>query len=268
MVQQLAYALSHANEYLQILHKKDTILTDLNLVFHVAIGTNYCFEIGKLRALRVLSATIAKEYNANPICELLEMPTIRDRTIYDSNVSMLRTTAECMSAIVGGANTIEYMPYDAIFHKNNPFGSRIARNQLLVLKEESFFDKVSNPSDGTYYIESLTEELANKALELFKSIEKAGGFISQLHEGIIQRKIKESASKEQKLFDSGELVLLGTNIHPNPEDRMKEDLELFPFVKKNVRKTLFRPSIENRLAEGIEQKRLEEEKSQAYDRND
>ena len=263
MVQQLAYALSHANEYLHILNKKDAILNDLNLVFHVAIGSNYFFEIAKLRALRLLYASIAKEYNANPVCEILAMPTKRNKTIYDYNVNMLRTTTECMSAILGGANTIENMPYDAIFHKNNPFGSRIARNQLLVLKEESFFDKVSNPSDGTYYIESLTEELANKALELFKSIEKAGGFINQLHEGIIQRKIKESASKEQKLFDSGELVLLGTNIHPNPEDRMKEDLELFPFVKKNVRKTLFPPIIENRLAEGIEQKRLEEEKSQA-----
>lgn len=263
MVQQLAYAMTHANEYLHSLNKKEVALKELKIVFHVAIGSNYFFEIAKLRALRLLYATLAKEYNANPLCEILAMPTKRNKTIYDYNVNMLRTTTECMSAILGGADTIENMPYDAIFHKDNPFGSRIARNQLLILKEESFFDKVSNPSDGTYYIENLTEELANKALELFKNIEKSGGFIKQLHEGTIQRKIAESAAKEQTLFDSGKLVLLGTNKHPNPQDKMKEDLELFPFVKRNVRKTLFPPIIENRLAEALEQKRLEEEKTQA-----
>lgn len=263
MVQQLAYAMSHANEYLHNLTEKKVVLKDLKVVFHVAIGSNYFFEIAKLRALRLLYATLAKEYNANPLCEILAMPTKRNKTLYDYNINMLRTTTECMSAVLGGANTIENMPYDAIFHKDNPFGSRIARNQLLILKEESFFDKVSNPSDGTYYIENLTEELANKALDLFKNIEKSGGLISQLHKGTIQRKIAESATKEQVLFDSGKLVLLGTNKHPNPQDRMKDDLELFPFVKRKVRKTLFPPIIENRLAEALEQKRLEEEKTQA-----
>lgn len=263
MVQQLAYAMAHANEYLHILNKNEEALNELKLEFHVAIGSNYFFEIAKLRALRLLYATIAKEYNANPICEILAMPTKRNKTIYDYNVNMLRTTTECMSAILGGANTIENMPYDAIFHKDNPFGSRIARNQLLILKEESFFDKVSNPSDGTYYIENLTEELANKALDLFKNIEKSGGFLKQLHEGIIQRKITESAAKEQALFDSGKLVLIGTNKYPNPQDRMKDELELFPFVKRNARKTLFPPIIEKRLAEAMEQKRLDEEKTQA-----
>lgn len=263
MVQQLAYALSHANEYLHLLNKKRQSLKDIQLEFHVAIGSNYFFEIAKLRALRLLYATLAKEYDANPMCEILAMPTKRNKTLYDYNVNMLRTTTECMSAILGGADAIENMPYDAIFHKDNPFGSRIARNQLLILKEESFFDKVSNPSDGAYYIENLTEELANKALDIFKSIEKSGGFIKQLHETTIQRKIAESATKEQALFDSGKLVLLGTNKHPNSEDRMQHDLELFPFVKKKIRKTLFPPIIEKRLAEALEQKRLNDEKTQA-----
>lgn len=263
MVQQLAYALSHTNEYLHILNKKEQSLKDVKIEFHIAVGSNYFFEIAKLRALRLLYASLAKEYDAHTTCHILAMPTKRNKTLYDYNVNMLRTTTECMSAILGGANTIENMPYDAIFHKDNSFGARIARNQLLILKEESFFDKVSNPSDGTYYIENLTEELAHKALELFKNIEKSGGFLKQLHEGTIQRKIAESAAKEQNLFDSGKLVLLGTNKHPNPDDRMKDDLELFPFVKKKVRKTLFSPILEKRLAEALEQKRLEEEKKQA-----
>ena len=107
--------------------------------------------------------------------------------------------------------------------------------------------------------EGLTDELAEKALQLFKEIEKGGGFLQQLKEGIIQKKIKESAEKEQQLFDSATLKLLGTNYHPNKNDRMKHDLELFPFVKHNPVKTLIVPIIEKRLAENMEQERLKTE---------
>jgi methylmalonyl-CoA mutase len=172
---------------------------------------------------------------------------------------MLRTTTECMSAILGGANSIANLPYDALYHKDNEFGDRIARNQLLVLKHESYFDKVSNPADGAYYIETLTEQLAEKALLLFKEIEEKGGFITQLIEGNIQKKISESATKEQELFDTGKEVLLGTNKYPNKNDKMKHDLELFPFLKQKPRKTLITPIIEKRLAEKLEQERLAQE---------
>ena len=93
----------------------------------------------------------------------------------------------------------------------------------------------------------------------FKDIEKNGGLITQLMEGTIQRKINESAQKEQELFDSGKEVLLGTNKYPNKNDKMANDLELFPFVKTNPRKTLVTPIIERRLAEKLEQERLKHE---------
>ena len=169
---------------------------------------------------------------------------------------MLRTTTECMSAILGGANAVANLPYDALYHKDNEFGDRISRNQLLVLKHESYFDKVNNPADGAYYIETITQQLAEKALDLFKDIERNGGFITQLIEGTIQRKISESAAKQQELFDSGKEVLLGTNKFPNKNDLMKDELELYPFVKQNPRKTLITPIIEKRLAEKLEQERL------------
>src|SRR5690606_16596197 len=151
-----------------------------------------------LRALRTLWATLADAYGFNTDCFIFVNPTKRNKTLYDYNTNMLRTTTECMSAILGGANMICNLPYDAIYHKDNEFGERIARNQLLVLKYESYFDKVNNPADGTYYIESLTQQLAEKALELFKDIEANGGFLNQLKEGIIQRKIKESAERERE----------------------------------------------------------------------
>jgi methylmalonyl-CoA mutase len=254
IVQQLAYTLAHVNEYfnrIPVINQPITI--------EVSVGTNYFFEIAKLRALRLLFATLASEYNHNLDCHIVVTPTKRNKTLYDYNVNMLRTTTECMSAILGGANAIANLPYDALYHKDNEFGDRISRNQLLILKHESYFDKVNNPADGAYYIESLTKQLAEKALLLFKEIEANGGFIKQLQEGNIQKKISESAQKEQELFDSGKEILLGTNKYPNKNDKMKHDLELYPFVKQNPRKTLIVPIIEKRLAEKLEQERLASE---------
>ena len=259
MVQQLAYALAHANEYLNVLEKTENNSPLLDVKFNVSVGTNYFFEIAKLRALRKLWKVLASEYKVNTDCHIIVTPTKRNKTLYDYNTNMLRTTTECMSAILGGANTIVNLPYDSIYHKSNEFGERIARNQLLILKHESYFDKVNNPSDGSYYIESITNQLSEKALDVFKDIENNGGFLSQLKAGTIQRKVKESASKEQQQFDNGEDVLLGSNKHPNTNDKMKNELELYPFVKINSRKTLIEPIIEKRLSEQLEQKRLKDE---------
>lgn len=256
IVQQIAYSLSHANEYLSRIPE-----IKKPIVFEVSVGANYFFEIAKLRALRLLFGIIAKEYGHDLDCHLIATPSRRNKTIYDYNVNMLRTTTECMSAVLGGADTIANLPYDALYHKSNEFGERISRNQLLVLKNESYFDKVDNPADGSYYIESLTQQIAEKALNLFKEIEANGGFLVKLGEGNIQKKIAESAEKEQQLFDSGKEILLGTNKYPNKNDRMAHDLELFPFVKIKPRKTLITPIIEKRLAEKTEQQRLETEKT-------
>ncbi|HMC01835.1 MAG TPA: methylmalonyl-CoA mutase subunit beta [Flavobacteriaceae bacterium] len=261
MVQQLAYGLAYTNEYLN--HLDNLIANEtkqsFKVIFNVSVGTNYFFEIAKLKALRLLYKTLATEYGFNTDCFIFAMPTRRNKTLYDYNTNMLRTTTECMSAILGGANTVCNLPYDAIYHKDNEFGERISRNQLLILKNESYFDKVNNPSDGAYYIESLTNQLAEKSLSLFKDIEENGGFLHQLKQGIIQKKIKESAKKEQEQFNLGEEVLLGTNKYQNHNDKMNDELELFPFVKTNKRKTLIEPIIEKRLAETIEQERLKNE---------
>lgn len=256
MVQQLAYTLAHVNEYfnrIPIIKQPITI--------EISVGTNYFFEIAKIRALRLLFNSLAKEYNHTFDCHIIATPTKRNKTLYDYNVNMLRTTTECMSAILGGANAISNLAYDSIYHKDNEFGDRIARNQLLILKHESYFNQVDNPADGNYYIESLTNELAEKALDLFKKIEQNGGLLSQLKEGSIQSKIQESAKKEQDLFDNSKEILVGTNKYPNKNDKMSHDLELFPFVKIKPRKTIITPIIEKRIAEKLEQERLELEKT-------
>ncbi|MCW2120767.1 methylmalonyl-CoA mutase subunit beta [Flavobacterium sp. 7A] len=251
MVQQLAYGLGHVNEYFNRFP-----VFESKIVFEIAVGSNYFFEIAKLRAFRILFQTLAKEYNHKQDCHLIVTPSKRNKTIYGYNVNMLRTTTECMSAILGSADSIANLSYDSIYHKDNEFGDRIARNQLLILKEESFLDKVNNPADGSYYIESVTQQLADKALVLFKEMETKGGFLKLLNEGVIKNKIQISADKEQQLFDTKVEPLIGTTKHASREDLMKNELELFPFVKINPRKTLITPLIEKRLSDQLDQDRL------------
>lgn len=254
--QQLAYALAHANEYLN--HFGSKIAN--NIHFNFSVGSNYFFEIAKLRAFRILWASLLKEYAIkNNTTHLFTQPSLRNKTLYDYNVNMLRTTSECMSAILGGADTVCNISYDDIFHHSNEFGERISRNQLLILQQESELSDAQNFADGAYYIEAITQQLAHNSLEVFKTIEKGGGFLKQLKEGIIQRKIKDAAEKEQTKFDIGKLVLLGTNKIQNDNDKMKNDLELFPFMKIRNEKTLIQPIIQKRLAEKLEQERLQDE---------
>ncbi|MEM9361919.1 MAG: methylmalonyl-CoA mutase subunit beta [Bacteroidota bacterium] len=254
LVQQLAYAIAHANEYLNLYKSAFPKPT-----FKVAVGGNYFFEIAKIKALRWLWSILANEYDATQECHILATPSKRNKTLYDYNVNMLRTTSECMSAILGGADTVCNLAYDGIYHKDNDFAERIARNQLVLLKEESYFEETANATEGAYYMESLTQQLAEKALVLFKQIEASGGFLDMLYRGKIQQKLNESAFKEQALFDEGQTTLVGTNKYENPNDRMKDDMELYPFLKRRSEKTQIIPIIEKRLAEDLEQKRLDDE---------
>ena len=229
--QQLAYTLAHANEYLN--HFGKDIASKFH--FNFAIGGNYFFEIAKLRAFKILWKSLLHTYDTEPMdAHLFAQPSLRNKTIYDYNVNMLRTTSECMSAILGGATTVNNLSYDSVYHKKNEFGERIARNQLLLLQQECFLESSNTLADGSYYIESITNQLAEKALIIFKEIEKAGGFLKQLKNGIIQRKIIESANKEQDKFDKEELILLGSNKQPNKKDKMKNEVEIYPFLKTKL----------------------------------
>ncbi len=254
-VQQVAYALAHANEYLTNFGGDIT----QKIQFNFAIGANYFFEISKLRAFKYLYGIISNEYGNRVNPNIYATPSVRNKTLYDYNTNMLRTTTESMSAIIGGAHTISNCAYDVLFHHSNDFGDRIARNQLLILKEESFFKNASQAAKDSYYIESITKQIAEKALILFKDIEKNGGFLKQLKSGTIQRKIKESAQKEQAQFDKKDMVLVGTNKYLNKKDFIKNNLDFNPFAKKSPYKTLIIPIVPKRLSERHEQRRMKNE---------
>lgn len=255
-IQQLAYALAQANEYLNFgdYHGLRPIL-----VFVVAVDGNYFFEIAKLRALRWLWDSLAAEYGIDLPCHILATPSLRNKSTFDYNSNLLRSTMECMAAIQGGADTVMNRPYDSHFKNPHDFSSRIALNQLRILKHEAYMSQVRNAADGAYYIEQLTVQLADKALKLFKEIDAAGGFFKQLKEGTIQRKIREHAAKQQQIFDAAGTRYVGANAYLNEAEKIKDQLELDPFLDRNPRKTEIEPIIAVRLAEGIEKKRLDDE---------
>ena len=253
IVQEIAYGLSQAVDYIENLNKN----TALQISFNFATGSHYFFEIAKLKAFRVLWQLILNEYNLQDNAIIYAQPTLRNKTIFDPYVNMLRTTMEMMSSILGGANFISNIPYDFIYKKSNEFSERIARNQLIILQKEAAFNQAINATEGNYYIEEITAKIAEKSLSVFKQIESGGGFLKQLYEEKIQQKISETAQMEQKLFNEGKIVLTGTNKYINENEKI-DKIEKYPFLKKRNYKTLIQPIVPKRLAEEIEKKRLKD----------
>jgi methylmalonyl-CoA mutase len=257
ITQQLAYTISQLNAYL---NKSDlTKEKTLKILVLSAIGPNYFFEIAKLKALRLLVNSVCKANNINYDLKIISEPGQHHMSIYDYNVNMLRSTSECMSAILGGSNFIRNTYYDEIFKTKNQFSQRISRNQLLILKHESYFNIVENIADGTYYINYLTKALAEKSLSINKDIEKSGGFVQQLFDGKIQLKLEQQFKSSLEKFESKELKLVGVNQYQNEQDKMKTEIEKEWFSSKRTRKTLIKPILKRRIAEELEQKRLSEE---------
>ena len=243
IVQQIAYALAHANEYLTIFG--GTVANKIH--FNFATGTHYFFEIAKIRAFRYLYNLILGKYNTSAIAKVCAEPSLRNKTLYGSTINTLRSTVERMSAILGGATTFV----------NNYNSDIFTQNQQPILNEICTFRKAQQIPTDSYYIEYVTKQLSEKALTIFKDIEKSGGFLTQLKEGTIQRKINENAQKEQHQFDIGELVLLGVNKYPN-QYNSEEDVQITTTLKGKAYKTLIIPILPKRLAEKLEQKRIKD----------
>ena len=142
---------------------------------------------------------------------------------------MLRSTTEAFSAIVGGADSIHTNPFDESFNPSDNFSRRIARNTQIVLKEESHLDQVIDPAGGAYFVEKLTDDIANAAWKLFQSIEGKGGMINAIQSGFVQEEISKVAEAKKKDFAKRKSVLVGTNMYANPKEEMmsikKQDLD-------------------------------------------
>ena len=254
--EEIAFSMNHANEYLNYFNGKNAE----KIAFKVSIGSNYFFEIAKLRAMRLLWSNITNEYGNKIISpHIIAKPSNRNKTIYEYNNNILRTTTECLSAIFGGANTISNSTYDYLFNKKNEFSDRIALNQLLIIKNETNIDKVKNAADGSYYIDNLTSTIAEGALKIFKDIEEKGGHIVCLEKNIIQDKIKDSHKIEQKYFDDGKEKLIGINTYKDESLKIKSEITKDISKKTNTIKGIIEPLIESRIAEETELSRINNE---------
>lgn len=252
-VNELAIGLAHVNEYLNYLENQKILKDKKAIHFIFSVAPDFFTEIAKLRAFRKLIALLQEQYGTNFPIHIHAQTTMADKSRLDIYNNMLRTTTEAMSAIIGGANSLSVLPYNEGFEKNSEFGSRIAINQQHILKDESYLNKVADISAGSYYIESITDSIAEKAWEQFKVIESKGGFITCLKNNFIQDLISQGANSLQKEFKEGKLVLVGVNKYENPMDSVRS--EEFGVGSKSVNKGLITAIKPVRLAVELENKK-------------
>ena len=269
VVRELGYGLAMGAEYLHKLDRCNITVDDMakELQFIFTVGTNYFFEIAKLRAARLLWAKIVEAHNPECIDSTKMymhcITTFWNKTVYDPYVNILRTTTEAMSAIIGGTNSLSIRPFDAVYKDADDFSRRIARNIQLILREEAYFDKVIDPGAGSYYIEYLTDQIAEKAWEIFLEVQDNGGFVQAFKKGIIQKNLKNNAKNRNQNVDLRKEKLIGTTYYPDFNEIRKDvDTDFgFIFAKNKKNGKIGEPLNLYRGAEEIEKIRLATDKS-------
>ena len=221
IVQELGYALAWGNEYMNQLVEAgiDADTAANNIKFNLGISENFFMEMAKFRAARMLWAEIVKQYapkeEASCMMCVNAATSKYNMTLFDSYVNLLRSQTEAMSAALAGVHSIQVTPFDAVYETPNEFSERIARNQQLLLKEESHFDKVVDPGAGSYFIEELTTSLANEGWKIFLNIEDNGGFLEAIKKGMVQDDINATNQKRHDAAAKRKEFILGTNQFPN-----------------------------------------------------
>ena len=230
IVQELGYALAWGNEYLQQLVDAgvDADLAAQSIKFNMGVSENYFMEIAKFRAARLLWAQIVKQYEpkSDEACKMCVNATTSkyNQTLFDSYVNLLRSQTEAMSAALGGIHSMVVTPFDAPYEQATDFSERIARNQQLLIKEESHFDRIVDPSAGSYYIEHLTDALATEAWKIFLKVEEEGGFLAAVKAGTVQDDINATNVKRHGDAAKRKEFLLGTNQFPNFTEKAPSNL--------------------------------------------
>ncbi|MEQ9619332.1 MAG: methylmalonyl-CoA mutase family protein [Deltaproteobacteria bacterium] len=229
ITQEVAFTLSSGVEYLDRLTsmdvRPDMILNHMSFSF--SVGSNYFMEIAKLRAARLLWAKIAEQYKPGGESSkkmILETRTSSwNKTVFDPYVNMLRTTVEAMAASIGGSETLNVQPMDSTFRTPDEFSRRMARNTQLILKNESYLDRVTDPGAGAYYIENLTDSIAEASWETFLKIEELGGVVEALKSGFIQDEIEKTRNKRDMDIAARKKIFLGVNQYPDINEKMPEN---------------------------------------------
>ncbi|MBC6990576.1 methylmalonyl-CoA mutase family protein [Hymenobacter sp. BT491] len=220
--QQIAFALAAASAYLSSLPTAALSVAEVAAAMqvNVAVNPSYFLEIAKLRAFRKLWATLLCAYGlpveAAAQLRLFAGTATWSQTTLDPYTNLLRVTTETMAAVLGGADAVSVAPFDKLFHEPNDFSDRLARNLSVILREESHLDLVTDPAAGSYYLETLTDQLAQEAWALFQRIEAQGGMPSAL--GLMMQELLVVAQQQFKDIATGEKVVVGTNRFQDPNE--------------------------------------------------
>ncbi len=221
IVEELAFSLSAAHDYIVRLMEEGLSIDEVarRITFQMSVTSNYFMEIAKFRAGRLLWANIVKAYAPKSECackmRVHAVTSEWNQTAYDPYVNMLRGTTEAMSAAIAGVESLEVLPFNYSYEEADTFSKRIARNTELLLKHESHFDQVVDPSGGSYYIENLTSSIAEQAWALFQKIEEMGGYRAAHAAGFIVESVNKSAAAKDKNIATRRQILLGANQYPN-----------------------------------------------------
>ena len=217
LVQELAFTLADGREYVRTAIKAgmDVDRFAPRLSFFFAIGMNFFMEIAKLRAARLLWHRIMSEFNPQkPQSSMLRTHcqtsgvSLQEQDPYNN---VIRTAYEAMSAALGGTQSLHTNALDEAIALPTDFSARIARNTQLVLQEETGITNVVDPLAGSYYVETLTSQLAEEAWKLIEEVEELGGMTKAVASGMPKLRIEESAARRQAMIDRGEEVVVGVN---------------------------------------------------------
>lgn len=226
-VQELAFAIATGAEYLRELTKAGL---DINVVaprirFAFTVGTQFFTEIAKLRAARLLWAQVVAAFGGNEESQRLSIhvrTSVRNKTVYDPYVNMLRTTVEAFAGVLGGADSMAVAPFDEVIRQPDDFSRRIARNTQIILQKESHLDHVIDPAGGSWFVETLTNQLSTDAWALFQKVEAQGGIRKSLEDGFPQQAIAAVAKDRVKAVQSRKDVIVGVNMYPNLKEKPLE----------------------------------------------
>ncbi|MFR9641428.1 MAG: methylmalonyl-CoA mutase family protein [Rikenellaceae bacterium] len=265
IVEELAFSLAAGHDYIVRLMEAGLSVDEAarKICFSTSISSNYFMEIAKLRAARMLWATIVAGYSPEKECSgkmRIHAKTSQwNQTAYDPYVNMLRGTTEAMSAAIGGVDSLEVLPFNAAYESADAFSKRIARNTELLLKHESHFDQVVDPSGGSYYIENLTSSIADEAWKLFQSVEQKGGYCAAFAEGFVVATVEASAAAKDKNIATRRQILLGANQYPNFTEVAAEALEAQAVERTAATGNVLKPY---RGSMAFEQMRLQVDRSE------
>jgi methylmalonyl-CoA mutase len=229
---ELAYTLADGKEYIRTAIAAGLGIDDFapRLSFFWGIGMNFYMEIAKMRAARLLWTRIVSEFNPqNPKSSMLRTHSQTSGwslTEQDPYNNVVRTTIEAMAAVFGGTQSLHTNALDEAIALPTNFSSRIARNTQLIIQEETGITKVVDPWGGSYMMENLTQEIADKAWELIEEVEAAGGMAKAIETGMPKLRIEEAAARKQARIDRGEDVIVGVNKYRVDSEDNVEILEI------------------------------------------